>query len=266
MRGPNGIIQAYDEEAFHTGVFSGTAPLTSYDLATYAQGQPAARVRYGATSATITITLGSPFQGDVFALPISNASAIQLTNGSGLNVAIPVPAMTRSRVTKTAVADLTLLQPNPTTRTATVWNVILTGAANLTVGGAVLLYGPIHRLLEPFLAPSSAGSRKVPINRQKTSFVTETQNEYGTRYLQAHGTYAQVITLNHYERTDASVADFEDWFQGSMGGGLPSLLWNDPSVNDAYYGTWNPLFEVRVLELLHEVTVEFHEFSKGRAV
>ncbi len=266
MRGPNGIIQAYDEEAFHAGVFSGTAPLTSYDLATYALGQPAARVRYGATSATITITLGSPFQGDVFALPISNASAIQLTNGAGLNVAIPVPAMTRSRITKTAVADLTLLQANPTTRTSTVWHVALSGPNNLTVGGAVLLYGPIHRLLEPFLAPTATGSRKAPINRQKTSYVTETQNEYGTRYLQALGTFDQIITLNHYERSPASVADFEDWFEGSLGGGLPSLLWQDPSIVDAWYGTWNPMFEVRALELLHEVTVEFHEFSKGRAV
>lgn len=265
-RGPLGILQAYDEEAFHLGVVTGTAPLTSYSLSTYLLGQPAARVRYGATSATITITLANPFQGDVFALPISNASAIQLTNGAGLNVAIPVPTMTRSRVPKTAIADLTLLQANPTTRTSTVWHAALSGPANLIVGGAILLYGPVHRLIDPFLAPSAVSIRRTPVNRQKTSAVTESQNEYLTRYLQAHGTFETIVTLNHYERSPASVADFEDWFDASLGGGLPSLLWDDPSVVDAYYGTWNPMFEVRKLDLLQEVTIEFHEFSKGKPV
>ncbi len=269
----NGIVQAYDEEAFHNAVVTGTAPLASYSLSTLNSNQPAARVLFGVTTATVIMTLGGAFQGDVLAIPVSNATAIQLTNGSGLNVAIPIPTMTRSGVPKTIVADLTLLQANNATRTAAVWTLVFTGPANIIIGGAILLYGPVHRLIDNFLWGSASGGHKTPVNRQKTAATTESKNEYLTRYIQAHGTFEQNITLNHYEKTAASLADFESWFDGSLGGGLPSLLWPGVAANldvmlgDAFFGTWHPMFEMRQIEAgITEVTLQFYELSKGKPV
>jgi hypothetical protein len=253
----HGVVQAYDEEWFHNAVFSGDAPLASYSLTTLALGNPATRVRWASNSITITATTTGAVRGEVFVVPVSNATTITL---NGVN--IPVAQMRRSRIPKTTIADLTLIGA---AATASSWTMTFSGPDPITLGGAILLYGPIHHILEDFLA--AGPSRRNPVARTRVSGQMDQKNDYLTRYLLGFKTIEQIITLNHYETSLQSIADFEDWFDGSWGGGFPSLLWADVDTNDAYFGTWDPTFEVRQLEAqLHEVSIKFYEFSKGKPV
>jgi hypothetical protein len=261
----HGILQAYDEEQFHNAIVTGTAPLTSYALQNLTFGRPDWRVKWGTGTVTITFTLPGPVLGDVFVLPMSNldASVLTLTNGAGLSVPITILPPTRWSPDTTAV-NLTLLQPNNATRTSNVWNLVIAGnSKNVTLGAAVLLYSPVHHLIEDFLA--AGPSRRNYVGHSKLSGQTNVQNQYMVRYIQSLQSFEKTITLNHYETSQASIADFEDWYDANYGGGLPGFLFPNLTLPDeAYYGVWDQTFFVRQLEAqLHEVDVKFYELSKG---
>src|SRR5262245_46684151 len=124
------IFSPFSGFILYDAVYSGTAPSSTYSLATFNFLRPDWRVKWGATTVTVTATLGGSRKADLFALPISNVDAgatkLSLTNGAGLNVAITVPAVPTGpygRLPYTTVTDLRPLASSGT-RTSNVWNEI----------------------------------------------------------------------------------------------------------------------------------------------
>jgi len=196
-------------------------------------------------------------------IPVTNADALTVTNGAGLSELIPIPTMTRNRIPKTIVCDLALLEPNPAVRTSTTWNFAFTcSTANLVLGAAIALYVPRRELL--------AGDFQWGGSESRTTFGTVKENEYGNRYRLSDHTMRRSVKLTKLA-TEADLTAFEQWFEQSYGAYGPTLLWPDPSVNDAYLGTLKDTLEVTRLAPtsdgpLFSLAIEFEELSKGRPV
>jgi hypothetical protein len=245
----NTVIQAFDEERFQNAVVSGTAPFTSYDLATVITRQPGARVLFPSNSVSIVFTLPVARQCDVLCIPVTNA-----TSGTLNGHALSFPATSRSGVPRTLANDLTL---NGASANTASWTLALSGPNPIVIGGGVSLYGPVHRLNRDLLATG--------LVRAKTSGQLAQKNEYLTPYFQAFRTMEQVITLMHYEPTAVDVSDFEDWFDGSNGAGFPSLLWLNIPSNEGHYGVWDPTLEIKRVESgLFSITMKFNVWAKGK--
>ena len=124
-----------DDNILAGSTVSGTAPSSTYSLATLLTMQPAARVRWGSPTVSVTFTLDAPARGDVFVLPVSNLeesidgaspeSVAVLTNGAGLSVALTIPALQGNGLPGTVCVDLTDAEPNATIRTSAVWTLTI---------------------------------------------------------------------------------------------------------------------------------------------
>lgn len=258
----NAIFQAADENILREATWSGTAPSTGSSLTTFETLEPSARVAYGSGTATVTATI-TPARGDVLVIPVTNADGLTVTNGAGLNVSVPVPEMTRSRIPKTIVCDLSALQSNPTTRTSSTWNFAFSsGSGNLTIGGAIALFAPRHELLDGDFQWGGRDSRQ--------AFGVNQENSYGLRYLFPYETIRRSVAVSKLA-TQTDLDALKDWFTGSGGAYGVSLLWPDPDVNDAYLGTLQDQLEVTRLAPtadgpVFSVAFEFEELTKGRPV
>lgn len=256
------IYARYDDNILRTGTVTSTfAPLTSYTLATMNTDRPDARVLFGVTTVTITWTLGSPALGDILVIPTSNleGAVLTLTNGAGLSQAITIPAMTVNRIPKTIVADLSVLVPNPTTRTSNVWNlVIAANANNVKMGGAVYIFSPKRTL-----TPGDINQVFV-LARQHAGI--DTPNMYLTRYRQDFQT--QIRSLSGKITCGAAqAADLESWYDDNGGNTLPGLLWPDSGVGDAYIGTLSSVVaSSHKIADVYDVGLTFSELSKGKPV
>jgi hypothetical protein len=246
---------------------TGTAPSSTYALATLALLQPAARVRWGATSISLVFTRGVAAQGDVLVIPAHNldesgvggspASVLTLTNNNGLSETIPVPAALYNGLPGTIAVDLTALEPNDSTRTATTWTLTISGnASNVILGGAVAIYGP-KRVLNPDLRwDFSLKERAADVNAQ---------NEYFTRYIATLRTYEQVLTASI--RT-SDLAGVRRWFHENASGTKPGLLWTQLGGIDPLFGIWSPEFNYQIIEgtSYYDIALTFIELSKGKPV
>lgn len=246
----------------YDAVYSGTAPSSTYALSTFAENRPDRRVKWGATTVTITATLaGGSRKADLFALPISNidagATKLSLTNGAGLNVPITVPAVPTGpygRLPLTTVTDLRGLA-SAGTRTSNVWNVIITAnSVNLTMGAAIWL-GTCVDFTANFRPGLVQGSRF--FNGGDTNFFGTT-NRVRSRARQRFAEFS-IPTLN--AQRDAVM----DWVDSGEGSGLPSILWTDPSVNDALYGSFaDEVSNALVVPNYSPIDgLRFTEWSKG---
>lgn len=244
---------------------TGTAPSTTYSLATLALMQPAARVRYGSTSISVVFTLGVAAQGDVLVIPVHNldegggspASVLQLTNNNGLSVNVPIPADQANGLPSTIVLDLTELVPSDSTRTATVWTLTITGnSVDVTLGGAIAIFGP-KRVLLPDIGWG--------FSLQEQAGQSQTINAHLTRY---------IVNLRTAERTivaairTSDLAGVRAWFQENGAGAEPGLLWTQLDGHDAYLGIWDAKFQsVNVPGTeYYDIALTFVELSKGKPV
>lgn len=258
----NAIYQAYDENILLGITPTGTAPSTTYSLSTFLTLNPAMRILYGVTSVVLTWTLGSPLEGAVLVIPVSNlvGSVAVLTNGAGLSVPVPIPTMTRNRIPKTTVLDFSALA----NRTSNVWTLtITTNVSNVVFGGAILIYGPKKEFLDTNFMFGST--------ERKTAAVQEIENIYLTRYRQVLRTQKRSIMIPRI-MSQAEEVKFSDWYDANFGMGYPSLLWPYPATNDAYFGTWMDTYERTAIDSnplqgrLYGVQLTFNELSKGQPV
>lgn len=254
----NAIYQTYADYILAGGTWSGTAPSTTYALSDFAFLRPDWRVKFGATSVTITITLGSSKRADIFALPMHNLSGavLTLTNGSGLSQAITLATLSEDSIPLTTVVDLTAGTPVAATRTSNVWNLVITGnAVNVNLGAAIWLSGNSRSLNRNFNWGFTESEHH--------GLAAEHVNEYLTSA--RLGTFSKTRTLNCQTLARAAgVTELRSWYRANCGRAHPSLLWPDPSVNDAYLGIWQDVFNVtRRFTNANDVSLTFDELSKG---
>ncbi len=256
------IFQGNDQNILSGATITADAiPSLTYDLATLGFLRPDWRVKFSTGTVTITFTLSAPALGDILCLPMSNLvdGHVTLTNGAALSVSIPVPGTLRNGLPKTIVVDLSLLDTNATHRTSNVWHLVISGnPVNVTLGGAVAIYGP----------KTALGDRDFQwgYTIRKRGAYSETYNEYRTRFGLNMQTMERSIDLSTLA-TDADADALEDWVDGCNGRGAPGLLWLTPEVEDAFFGVWQDTFErvrgsaqVTDTEL---IKLRFDELSKG---
>lgn len=239
---------------------TGTAPSSTYSLATLALMQPAARVRWGTGTVSLVFTLGASALGDILVIPAHNvdagATVLVLSNGSGLSQAITVPADQANGLPSTIAIDLKALVPLDATRTSNVWTLTFTGnTANLTLGGAIAIFGP-KRTLSPNI--------RYEFSVAEVAGRLQTVNDHLTRYIVNMRTAE--VQVQAKTRTN-SLSTVRDWFLANAAGTSPGLLW--VSTLPAYFGIWSNTFDAtNVIGKTDEydVSITFIELSKGKPI
>lgn len=260
----NSIVQAYDENILLGITPTGTAPASSYSLATLATLRPASRVLFSATGIALSWATPAAREGAILVIPVSNleGTVATLSSNTGLSVAAPAPVMTRNRIPKTLVLDFSsapLVQRQPTSWTLT----IVGNVSNVVLGGAIMIYGPKGVLVDmDFLLGGT--------DEEKTAAVQEVKNIYLTRYIQVLRTQERVITVSR-TMSQSEEAKFSAWYDANFGSGYPSLLWPYPDENDAYFGTWPVTYKRTVGDRnpqgrIYQTQMAFSELSKGQPV
>ena len=226
-------------------------PTTSYSLDVLKGSNPAARVRFGTGTVTITLTFDAPVTATLFALPVSNlaGAVLTLTNGAGLSQAVTLPTLPGNRIPLTAIVTFA-------SSTSAVWHLVISGnAANVILGGCLWL-GTYRTLAHNYVM----GFREITDQPGPAPQV----NDYGVEYLVNLG--VQVRTFEGEFRASGDVADaLLAWSQD--GRHRPTLFWPDPSVNDAFIGHWVEAY-TRQREWLtrSSISLRFRELSKGKPV
>ena len=243
---------------------TGTAPSTTYSLATFQYGNPVNRIRWGTTTVTITWTLGSSKTGGVLIIPMHNftpgsTTVVTLTNGAGLSKTCTIPALEANGLPPTLAVDFSLSG----SLSSNVWNlVIVSNSANVIMGGAVSIYPK-----KAFSSVTSTGSVTWQATEEETGFYKETINEYGTPFVQDYATAGKTVTYTAV--TDAAGAILvKEWFRGNHGRARCGFFWADPSVTtEAYFGRWqNKISVTRVVPKKRAITITLDEWPKGQAI
>lgn len=256
------VLQRASDDVFNAATMSGTAPSASYSLSTLTRRDPATRVRFGSGTVTVTFTLAAPARGDIFVLPCSNldsgSTVAALTNGAGLNEAITIPALQQQGIPRTAILDLTVAEPNATTRTSNVWNLVITGnSVNVTLGGAVFLFTPKR----------TVDAVQWGLSYEKGHQADEHRNVYASRDRFDFRTTERVLSWQASVEP-SELTDLEDCYDANHGIVYPGLLWVQRDELDAYIGTFGPKFRARQRDgyFLYDVACDFLELSKGKPV
>jgi len=258
----NAIFQAADENILRTATWAVTAGSTIYNPVYFRRLDPAIHVVFAGASGTLVAAIPSA-RGDVLAIPVTNAYSLTVTNGAGLSVSVPVPVMPTSGIPFTLVCDLALLEPNPTTRTSNVWGFAFTSISGaLAVGAAIALYAPRRELLD--------GDFQWGGTETRAAFGNAQESAAGVRYLNPRQAMRRSARLTKLALQD-DVEALQGWFDGSRGRFDAALLWPDPDVNDAYFGTLGERLDVtRVAPTsdgpVFSVSLQFDELTKGRPV
>lgn len=256
----NALYSPHSGYILADAVYTGTAPMATYSLDTFAYIRPNWRVKYDVKTVTVTATLGASRKAEVLALPMSNIDAgslvLSLTNGAGLNVAVPVPAVPTGiygRLPLTTVLDLRGLA-STLTRTSNVWNLVITAnSVNVTLGAAIWL-GTLVEFTANF-RPGLIQASKF-YNGSETNFYG-TENKVRSR---ARTRFCDLAVPSRDAQRDA----FMEWGDAGEGSGLPSLFWPNPSVNDALLGSWPDEFSnTWVIANYSPMEFRFTERSKG---
>jgi hypothetical protein len=268
------VFQAPDENILGgSAITADHAPSASYSLSTLGSNNPAARVRWGTKTVTITFTLSEAKRGDVLVIPVTNLDSVasptilRLTNGAGMDVNVLVPAMPRNRIPLTLVCDLTLLETDDTIRTSDAWHLVISNnSENVILGGAVLLYGPKTQFSTWDVQWGGTDS--------KTAQGAEVANEYGTRYRQTYETQVRSVTVTKLATADEADA-LEGWYDACGGRfGTAGMLWPDLSVNDALFGTPQATWSKQRIapngplstDVIYQIQMTFDELAKGKPV
>ncbi len=248
-----------DQNILIGATISGTSPATSYSVSDLIGFNPAARILFSSGSATITFTSTSAKTGKIAVLPVSNLSTSSgiatITNAAGLSVSFPIPARPPHNIPLTAILDFST-QAN---LSSTQWSLVLSGnPLNVLLGGGFGIYSNTSGLSDRDYANDAGWTER------ERDFVIEHSNEYGVRLRYP----LQTIERSFEFMVKASTGDMDGlrtWHRANLG--RPGVFWPDPTVNDAYYGTWDG-FEVRrtMIPGYNEVTLPFLELVKGKPV
>lgn len=254
-----GLFNRSTDDGFQAAVVTSTvAPLATYALPTLQANDPAQRVLFGNVTVTITWTSASPIRGDLLVIPSWNGTAGMLTNGSGLSVAVPVVTRQANGIPNTTVLDILAAQSNVVTRTATVWNLVVTSnAAALIMGGAVALYNT-QRILP-------LGMRRESLSPRKRQAVSLEQNEYFTIYPVNYTTNERALDAMIVV-SKADLDDLEAWYDTIHS--TPGFLWPGNTEIDKFFGIWSePFMPKRLGDAdAYEIPLTFLEFSKGKPI
>lgn len=260
------IIQGWDQNILQGATITSTvAPSSTYILSELGLLLPSYRIIWGTGTVTITFTRGAgAAQGDILVIPASNliTGHATLTNGAGLSQALTFPSLLRNGFPPTMAIDLTVGTPNNATRTSNVWNLVIsTNPANVVMGGAVAIYGPKTALTNRGFEWGYSLRKKGP--------VVESENDYGTEYIQGTGTYKRFLDITA-KGTNTDTAMLEGTFDANFGRALPGLIWLDPAgslgnpATDAMLGVLQGEFKrTHVWRQLHQLSLTIQELSKG---
>ncbi len=224
--------------------------------------RPDWRVKYGATSVTVTWSgVNAAISGEIFVLPMSNldagAAVATLTNADGLSQAITIPATPLDGLPVTAIVDLSGF--TTAQKTSTTWNLVISGnSVNVTLGGAIALYGP----KTTFLNNMSGNNFAWEYPEKEHHAQSEKKNEYGSRFILDLLTRERSIEIL-CRANDAGKAAITAWHRSAHGGALPSLFWPDPNVNDALLGTLGDLEVLNMSGNYRPIKITMTELSKG---
>jgi len=243
---------------------TGTAPSTSYALATLNNGNPGQRVRWGATTVTVTFTLGSSKLGEVITIPMHNitpgsTTVAVLTNAAGLSVNLPVPALQSDGFPPTLAYDFSA----STNKTSNAWTLTITSnSANVILGGAIAIYPK-----KTFTGLSLNGTIRFEVKDGETRNKVEATNEYASIYVQDYGTVSgdkEIVAVG----TNAAIVGFLSWYRTNYGGVRPGLLWVDPSdANGGLYGRWPDRYEQNAVTSKHKtVSILYRIWPKGEKI
>lgn len=268
----NSIYARYTDNIFADATFTSTVtPMDSYDVDTLALQRPEMRVRWAAQSLQIDISLPSPAEGAILAIPVTNLEAgspsgLTITNDNGLSQELAIPAMPINRIPLTLVCDLTVATPSAATRTDDSWHLVFTSVGvNVTLGGAIFLFGPKRELTPADL--------RWGFSERILHAADDTRNVYLTRYRVDYET--QERSLDCAVRcTYAQKELLKTFYLANAGLVQPGLLWPEPATNDAYLGTWQEVFEAQqvdgagtpFVDDYYDVRLLFTELSKGKPV
>lgn len=246
-------------------VTADASPLSTYSLDTLLSMNPAARVRFGTDTVTITFTLGAAALGEVLIIPMHNltpgsGSVLTLTNGAGLSVAVTIPALeAASGFPPTLAVDFSA----EVNTTDDVWNlVIASNAANVILGGAVAIYP--KKTFENLTIKDSVSWH---FEAHDTWNMTETPNEYATPYVQDYGTLSKVIRFTAFV-LKTMTATYKAWFLENHGRVRVGLFWPDPAdASGAYLGRWQKTFDVMpYTPKSNSIDTVFDEWPKGEVL
>lgn len=246
------------------------APMATYTESTLLTHRPADRVKWSA-SGTYRIRFtniggtspGTPARADLLVIPASNIDGtLTLESDDGMNVAIALPSTMPSRIPRTIAADLSLLDTNDAHRLSDAFDLVITGnSVPLTMGGAVLLYGPKR----PFVDRDW----RVGFDRSAEYFSTRHDNDYGTDLVSPRKTRRRSYRLSTI-CTDAEALELELWADDNFGDGLPATLWPIPDVYEAFFGRLERTISQRIkadgADDGVEMSLLFTEISKGKPI
>lgn len=201
--------------------------------------------RFTGTSGTIRATFGGAQNLQAIGFINTDATAIQLTNNNGLNVAISIPAIPLDGRKKDPWIDLRVIGSS-----ASQWNVALTGPTGVGIGRIALALNV--RELE-FLLATPKRKHTHPVIRHVTDGHVSWRYGRALRVRQ----WAGVIGRPTYE---AEALDLEDANQGSRYG---SLLIPDIDVNDAWLVELTSTTEVEYGDGGIGIQMDFQELQKG---
>jgi hypothetical protein len=259
------IFQSYTQNILRDAAITATVtPRASFDLDALGYLRPDWRVCWDTGHVTIRFTHGggSPpeqRQGDILYIGAHNfdggspGSAV-LTNDVGLTQPITVPDPLGSGLCRPIVIDLTIATPDPTNRTPSYWELDISNVADLTLGGAVAIYGPKQYLIDRDFRFGYA------MRQQGLSI--DHRNAYGSSFEVDLGTMLRSVDLQTLAtQTDA---DALQAFYEQCNGRRPGLLWFDPDIADAFLGKWVGEFRREfIFDDAEQIGLTFEELSRG---
>jgi hypothetical protein len=267
MKAP-AIFQSYTQNILRDAVITATAsPRASFDLNALGYLRPDWRVCWDTGTVTIRFTHGggSPAeqrQGDILYIGAHNfdagsPAAAVLTNDVGLVQPIAVPAPLGNGLCRPIVIDLTIATPDPIDRTPSYWELQVNNIANLTLGGAIAIYGPKQYLIDRDF--------RFGYSQRQQGLSIEHRNAYGSSFEVDLETMLRSVDVQTLAtKTDADALQL---FYEQCNGRRPGLLWFDPDIADAFLGKWVGEFRrTFVFDDAESIDLTFEELSRGKVI
>jgi hypothetical protein len=204
--------------------------------------------KFTGSSGTFRATFGGAKTLQAVAFINTNATAIQLTNGAGLNQAVSIPSTPEDGLFLDPWIDLRALANTSSTQ----WNVALTGPAGVALGELLLVQ--TLRTLKINWDPTPEEAESHPAIVHRTEYGVKLKYGLGVRVRAFSGTThrdtAQALTLSLARGAEGTRRNF--------------LLVVDESVNDARYVDLATDLRIRrTAPGIAEVPLSFDEQQKG---
>lgn len=234
----------------------------AFPLANIQDRRPGKPTKTTGTTATIRATFGAPVVLEMVSFGPHNlaGATVTLTNNSGLSVSMPVAANYESGLSRNPFLDLTSILL--ATRTASQWNLVITGAAaNIAIGEWQLI--TTKRALNIWPA-TGGGTGAGEGQRFRTVTIPTDYDDDSMKY--SFGVKRRTFTCRiRLESERAAMLSLHDDAKGSF---RSFLFVPDSSVNDAHLVTApDELTFTRQLPTpITEVDIEFLEVQRGVAL